>query len=80
MNSDKKQEFHQKQRNIAILHRNKKMLRIDVLVLSIGLALSYMGQEMIGEPILWLGVIIFAYTTYSNITTRRFLKQHIKNK
>lgn len=75
MNQDKKQELHQKQKNIAILHRNKKLLRINVLILSIGLALSYIGKEAIGEPILWLGIIIFAYTTYTNITARRMLKQ-----
>ena len=75
MNQDKKQELHQKQKSIAILRRNKKLLRTDILILSIGLALSYIGKEVIGEPILWLGVIIFAYTTYTNITARKMLKR-----
>ncbi len=75
MNQDKKQELYEKQKCIATLHRNKQILRVNVLILSIGLALSYIGEEMIGEPILWLGIIIFGYTTYSNITTRKKLKQ-----
>lgn len=74
MNQDKKQDLYEKQKCMAILHRNKQMLRVNVLILSIGLALSYIGKEVIGEPILWLGIIIFAYTTYSNITTRKKLR------
>ena len=75
MNQNKKQELHQKQKSIAVLYRNKKLLKINILILSVGLALSYIGEEIIGQPIIWLGVIIFAYTTYSNIKTRRMLKR-----
>ncbi|WP_406662214.1 hypothetical protein V7O66_06110 [Methanolobus sp. ZRKC3] len=75
MDQNKKQELNERQRQIANLHRNKKILRSNVLILSVGLALSFIGKESIGEPIIWLGIIIFAYTTYSNITIKKSLKQ-----
>ena len=80
MNADKKQALQDRQKYILILHRNKQIMRVNILVLSVGLALSFIGKESIGEPILWLGIIIFAYTTYSNVITRRALKEKGMNR
>lgn len=74
MNKDKKNIVHERQKSIAILKRNRGMLRINVLILSAGLALTYFGKENIGDPLIWLGVIIFAYTTFTGIIARRQLK------
>ena len=75
MKKEKKESLHEKQKNIAILYRNKKLLKVNVLILSAGLALTYLGKGAIGEPILWLGIIIFGYTTVTNIMARKAIRE-----
>ncbi|WP_292464699.1 hypothetical protein [Methanolobus sp.] len=74
MKTEKKQVSQEKQKNIAILYRNRKLIRINLLILSFGLALSYLEYE-IGEPLLWLGIIIFVYTMVTNYIARSALKK-----
>ncbi len=79
MKTEKKQVIQEKQKNIAILYRNRKLIRINLLILSSGLALSYLeyeiGEYKIGEPLLWLGIIIFVYTLVTNYIARSALKK-----
>ena len=75
MKKEKKETLQEQQKHLAVLHRNKKLLKINVVILSVGLALSYLGQETIGEPILWLGIIIFGYTLVTNYAARSALKK-----
>lgn len=75
MKKEKKETIREQHKNLAVLHRNKKLLKINVVILSLGLALSYFGQEEIGEPMLWLGIIIFVYTLVSNYIARSALKK-----
>ncbi len=75
MKAYKKDQLHAKQRYIAILKTNKQLARINVLILSAGLALSYLGKANIGNPLLWMGIIIFIYTMSSNLMVRRSLKK-----
>ena len=75
MNEEKKHIIHEKQKYVSIIYRNRKLLKINVLILSIGLALSYIGYEGIGEPIIWLGIIIFGYATVSIFMAKKQLKQ-----
>jgi len=51
------------------------LLKVNVLILSIGLALSYLGYEDMGEPIIWLGIIIFGYAALSSYMAKKQLKQ-----
>ncbi|WP_407356974.1 hypothetical protein [Methanolobus sp. WCC5] len=75
MKKEKKQMMNERQKHIAILRSNRQLLKINVLILSIGLALSYLGHEKIGEPVLWIGIIIFIYTTITNLIARKNLKK-----
>lgn len=75
MKDYKKDQLQEKQRYIAILKTNKRFTRFNVIILSLGLALSYMGKDTIGNPLLWLGIIIFIYTISSSIMARRSLKK-----
>jgi len=75
MKKEKKETLQEQHKNLAVLHRNKKLLKINVIILSLGLVLSYFGQEEIGEPMLWLGIIIFVYTLVSNYIARSALKK-----
>ncbi|WP_319507967.1 hypothetical protein [uncultured Methanolobus sp.] len=75
MNKEKKHIVHEKQKYISIIYRNRKLLKVNVLILSIGLALSYLGYEDMGEPIIWLGIIIFGYAALSSYMAKKQLKQ-----
>ncbi|MDW7731281.1 MAG: hypothetical protein SCH66_02500 [Methanolobus sp.] len=75
MKKEKRETLQEQHRNLAILHRNKKLLKINLIILSAGLALSYLGKEGIGEPMLWLGILIFTYTFVSNYMARSALKK-----
>lgn len=75
MNLEKKELMKERQKHIATLYRNKALLKINVLILSFGLALSYIGKEVIGKPLLWAGIGIFIYTMVSNYTARAALKK-----
>jgi hypothetical protein len=75
MKTEKKQSMQEKQRHIAVLYRNRKLLKINLLILSAGLALSYLGREGIGEPLLLVGIIVFGYTLATNYIARSALKK-----
>jgi hypothetical protein len=75
MKGYKKDQLHAKQRYIAILKKNKQLTRINVIILSMGLALSYLGKDSIGTPLLWTGIVIFTYTMSSSLIARRSLKK-----
>ncbi len=75
MKKEKKNNMNERQKNIAILLRNKQLLKFNVLILGAGLALSYVGRESIGEPLIWLGIIIFGYTTITGFSARKHLKE-----
>ncbi|WP_370571744.1 hypothetical protein [Methanomethylovorans sp.] len=75
MKGYKKDQLQAKQRYIAILKTNKKLTRINVIILSIGLALSYLGKDTLGNPLLWTGIVIFLYTMSSSLMARRSLKK-----
>ncbi len=74
MKKAKKNIMSKRQRYITIINRNRQLLKVNILILSIGLALSYLDY-VIGEPILWLGIIIFVYTTVSTFMARSQLKK-----
>ncbi|MBC7085933.1 MAG: hypothetical protein H5T43_06175 [Methanomethylovorans sp.] len=75
MKGHKKDQLQAKQRYIAILKTNRQLTRINVIILSLGLATSYLGKESIAIPLLWIGIIIFIYTMSSNLMARRALKK-----
>ncbi|MBN2110676.1 MAG: hypothetical protein JW705_06270 [Methanosarcinaceae archaeon] len=75
MKQEKMEALREQHKNLAVLHRNRKLLKINLIILSIGLALSYLGNEEIGEPVIWLGILIFVYTLVSNYMARSALKK-----
>jgi uncharacterized membrane protein YadS len=74
MNKEKKNHMQSRQKNIAILKRNKGLLKVTILILGAGLSLTYLGRANIGDPLIWLGVIIFAYTMFTGMLARQQLK------
>lgn len=75
MNKEKKYKKNEMQKYIGTSIRNRKLLKINVLILSVGLGLSILGRDDLGEPIIWLGIIIFGYTTVTGFMARKQLKK-----
>ena len=59
-----------KQRAVAILKRNKKINNVNIVILGVGLILSFTDHEVIGQNIILLGVLTFVYTVVSNYLAR----------
>lgn len=66
MKQEKKDNMVAKQRAAAILKRNKKIGNANIVILAVGLVLTFTDYEVIGRQIIWLGVMTFVYTLVSN--------------
>ena len=64
-----------KQRAAVILKRNKKISNANIVILAVGLILSFTDYEVIGRQIIWLGIITFVYTLVSNFIARAGARQ-----
>ena len=64
-----------RQRAAAILKRNKKISNANIVILAVGLILSFTDYEVIGRQIIWLGIITFVYTLVSNFIARAGARQ-----
>ncbi|MBN2487552.1 MAG: hypothetical protein JXA98_00840 [Methanosarcinaceae archaeon] len=75
MKTEKKENMLAKQKYIAILKRNKQINKVNIFILAAGLLLSLVGYKVIGEQVLWLGIIIFIYTMGSNLIARTQMRK-----
>lgn len=66
LKQEKKDNMVAKQRAAAILKRNKKIGNANIVILAVGLVLTFTDYEVIGRQIIWLGVMTFVYTLVSN--------------
>ena len=71
MNTEKKERIIKKQKFLAILARNRKINKINIFILGAGLLFMLIGQNVVGNIIIWPGVAIFIYTLLSNTIARR---------
>ena len=75
MKQEKKDNMVAKQRAAVILKRNKKISNANIVILAVGLILSFTDYEVIGRQIIWLGIITFVYTLVSNFIARAGARQ-----
>ncbi|MBW6470737.1 MAG: hypothetical protein K0A90_05885 [Methanosarcinaceae archaeon] len=75
MKQDKKDNMVAKQKAAVILRRNKKISNANIVILAIGLILTFTDYEVIGRQIVWLGIITFVYTLVSNFIARSGARQ-----
>ncbi|MBC2698979.1 MAG: hypothetical protein HF976_14610 [ANME-2 cluster archaeon] len=74
MKADKKENMIERQKYIAILTRNRKLTKINLIILGSGLLLTLAHFEEIGSMIVWVGIVIFVFTLFSNLTAKRILR------
>ena len=74
MKADKKENMIERQKYIAILVRNRKLTKINLIILGSGLLLTLARFEDIGSIIVWVGIVIFVFTLFSNLVAKRMLR------
>ena len=74
MKPEKKENLTERQKYIAILTRNRQLTKINLIILGSGLLLTLAGFEEIGSMIVWVGIVIFIFTLFSNIAAKKMLR------
>jgi hypothetical protein len=74
MKADKKENMIERQKYIAILVRNRKLTKINLVILGSGLLLTLARFEEVGSMIVWVGIVIFIFTLFSNLAAKRMLR------
>lgn len=75
MKQEKKENMIAKQRSAIIIKRNKKINKVNIIILAVGLMLTFTNYGEIGNQVIWLGVIIFVYTFGSNFIARSGMRK-----
>ncbi|TGC08056.1 hypothetical protein [Methanolobus halotolerans] len=71
MKLEKKQRILRNQKYRNIRSRNRKINRINLLILAAGLLLLFLGQYQVASILIWTGVAISLYTILASILARR---------
>ena len=74
MKPEKKENLTERNKYIAILTRNRQLTKINLIILGSGLVLTMAGFEEIGSIIVWVGIVIFVFTLFSNLVAKRMLR------
>ncbi|KAF5420979.1 MAG: hypothetical protein C5S44_07440 [Candidatus Methanocomedens sp.] len=74
MKADKKENMIERQKYIAILVRNRKLTKVNLIILGSGLLLTLARFEEVGSMIVWVGIVIFVFTLFSNLAAKRMLR------
>ncbi len=74
MKPEKKENLIERQKYIAILIRNRKLTKVNLIILGSGLLLTLGGFEEVGSMIVWVGIVIFVFTLFSNLAAKRMLR------
>ena len=74
MKAEKKENLTERQKYIAILVRNRQLTKVNLIILGSGLLLTLARFEEIGSIIVWVGIVIFVFTLFSNIAAKKMLR------
>ncbi|HJH31259.1 MAG TPA: hypothetical protein C5S50_03520 [Methanosarcinaceae archaeon] len=72
---EKKENLAAKQKYTVIVRRNKQINKVNIVILAVGLLLTFSNYEDIGGQIILLGVIILSYTLGSNFIARAGMRK-----
>ena len=75
MKPEIKENLTERQKIIAILVRNRQLTKINLIILSSGLLLTLVGFKEVGGIIVWVGIVIFVFTLFSNIMAKQKLQK-----
>lgn len=74
MKAEKRENLEKERAYKQVLEKNKKINRINLGILALGLLLTFLGIE-IGRYILWAGIFVFFVTAISNIIASKSMRR-----
>jgi hypothetical protein len=76
LKAEKKENLVKMQAYKKVVDQNKKINKINLVVLSAGLVLTILGRETAGSYFLWTGIFVLFITTISGILASGSLRRH----
>ncbi|AKB49158.1 MAG TPA: hypothetical protein PKJ75_02915 [Methanosarcina vacuolata] len=67
MNAEKKENLEKKRAYKKVVDQNKKINKINLVVLAVGLLLTVLGLEKEGSYLIWVGIFVLFITSISSI-------------
>ncbi len=67
MNAEKKENLEKKRAYKKVVDQNKKINKINLVVLAVGLLLTVLGMDKAGSYLLWVGIFVLFITSISSI-------------
>jgi hypothetical protein len=67
LNAEKKENLEKKRAYKKVVDQNKKINKINLVVLAVGLLLTVLGLEKEGSYLIWVGIFVLFITSISSI-------------
>lgn len=75
MNAEKKENLEKKRAYKKVVDQNKKINKINLVVLAVGLLLTVLGMEKAGSYLIWVGIFVLFITSISSILASGSLRK-----
>ncbi|WP_292387139.1 hypothetical protein [Methanosarcina sp. UBA5] len=75
MNAEKKENLVRMQSYKKVVNQNKRIIKINLVVLAASLLLTILGMEKVGSYLLWVGIFVLFVTTISSILASGSLRR-----
>lgn len=75
MNAEKKENLEKKRAYKKVVDQNKKINKINLVVLAVGLLLTVLGMDKAGSYLLWVGIFVLFITSISSILASGSLRK-----
>jgi len=75
LNAEKKENLVRMQSYKKVVNQNKRIIKINLVVLAASLLLTILGMEKVGSYLLWVGIFVLFVTTISSILASGSLRR-----
>lgn len=75
MNAEKKENLEKKRAYKKVVDQNKRINKINLVVLVAGLLLTVLGMEKAGNYLIWVGIFVLFITVISGILASGSLRR-----
>lgn len=76
MNAEKKENLEKMRAYKKVVDQNKRINKINLVVLVAGLLLTVLGMEKAGNYLIWVGIFVLFITVISGILASGSLRRH----
>jgi len=76
LKAEKKENLVKMQAYKKVVNQNKRINKINLVVLAAGLLLIVLGMEKIGNYLIWVGIFVLFITIISGILASGPLRRH----